>query len=186
MTLLKIQKAADALSMQEKGHWSFFFWSDFEAFKEHCHQFETFQKRLSKNGSKRMRRGIKSFSIQNLQNPWRSRSEAVPNALQWNHLEKKTHPAELSSVLKKFALVLLILLGQCLPNALADSIREALVNLCDPSKIATITSDSINYWFVFKAEEPTRPLEFLQRRCPISSSCSVNNTQRNFRHRHLN
>jgi hypothetical protein len=44
-------------------------------------------------------------------------------------------------VVKKFAQVLLVLIAQFPPNALAESIREALVNFCDPAKIATITSD---------------------------------------------
>ncbi len=57
-------------------------------------------------------------------------------------------------MIKKFPLLLVFLLGLWSPNAHADSIREALVNLCDPAKIATISADrganprvrKIAYW----------------------------------------
>jgi len=65
----------------------------------------------------------------------------------------------------RFALVLFILIGQCLPNALADSIRTALVNLCDPAKIATISSErganprvrKIAYWLEMARRDGREP-----------------------------
>ena len=73
-------------------------------------------------------------------------------------------------MLKKFALVLLILIGQCLSNALADSIRTALVSLCDPAKIATISSDrganprvrKIAYWLEMARREGREPASEMQ------------------------
>jgi hypothetical protein len=68
-------------------------------------------------------------------------------------------------VLKKFALVLLVLVSQFLTKAHSEPIREALVNLCDPAKISTISSDrganprvrKIAYWLEMARREGREP-----------------------------
>ena len=62
--------------------------------------------------------------------------------------------SEVSRVIKIFLLLLGLLLWVWSPKAHGDTIREALVNLCDPAKIATISADrganprvrKIAYW----------------------------------------
>ena len=73
-------------------------------------------------------------------------------------------------MLKKFALVLLFLFSQFLPKAHSEPIREALVNLCDPAKTATITSDrganprvrKIAYWLEMARREGREPASEMQ------------------------
>jgi hypothetical protein len=67
--------------------------------------------------------------------------------------------------MKKLVLVFIFLLLQFPSNGLADSIHTALVNLCDPTKIATISSErganprvrKIAYWLEMARKDGREP-----------------------------
>ncbi len=80
-------------------------------------------------------------------------------------LRKKTHRSEAVSVLRRLSLVLLFFLCGCPSLVLGDTIRTALVNLCDPAKIATISSEGganprvrkITYWLEMARRDGREP-----------------------------
>jgi hypothetical protein len=80
-------------------------------------------------------------------------------------LRKFSKESEVSRVIKIFPLLLVFLLGLWSPNAHADSIRKALVSLCDPAKIATISADrganprvrKIAYWLEMARRDGREP-----------------------------